>query len=89
MTLVPKFYKKKPVEIEAMQFLPNNASKVEEWCGGNLRGILNPEQEWTLEIYTLEGTMRSNIGDYIIKGIQGEFYSCKKDIFEETYYEVT
>ena len=38
-----------------------------------------------IEIDTLEGTMRANLGDFIIKGVQGEFYPCKPDIFEQTY----
>ena len=41
-----------------------------------------------LKIYTLEGKMNANVGDYIIKGVRGEFYPCKQDIFEETYSEV-
>lgn len=41
-----------------------------------------------IAIDTLEGTMRVDYGDYIIKGIQGEFYPCKPDIFEQTYEEV-
>ena len=40
-------------------------------------------------IPTLEGNMKANIGDYIIKGINGEFYPCKPDIFDKTYEEVT
>lgn len=40
-------------------------------------------------IPTLEGDMKANIGDYIIKGINGEFYPCKPDIFDKTYEEVT
>lgn len=42
-----------------------------------------------VKIETLEGTMRANVGDYIIKGINGEFYPCKPDIFMKTYEEVT
>ena len=41
-----------------------------------------------IEIDTLEGTMRANLGDIIIKGVQGEFYPCKPDIFEQTYEKV-
>ena len=43
----------------------------------------------TLCIYTLEGSHQANIGDYIIKGVNGEFYPCKPDIFEKTYDIVT
>lgn len=41
-----------------------------------------------LKIKTLEGVMTADIGDYIIKGVNGEFYPCKPDIFEKTYEEV-
>lgn len=44
-----------------------------------------PEGRTYVEIETLEGTMQANLGDYIIKGVKGEFYPCKPDIFEETY----
>lgn len=41
-----------------------------------------------IPIETLEGTMRASVGDYIIKGVNGEFYPCKPDIFEKTYEKV-
>lgn len=48
-----------------------------------------PEQNrFVILIDTLEGTMEANVGDYIIKGIKGEFYPCKPDIFEQTYEEL-
>ena len=74
-------YRKKPVEIEAIQ-----------WTGDNLKEILEfsdkayiERDNYTLKIETLEGTHIANKGDYIIKGIKGEFYPCKPDIFEMTY----
>jgi hypothetical protein len=42
----------------------------------------------TVTIHTLEGDMKANHGDYIIKGVKGEFYPCRQDIFEQTYEEV-
>ena len=81
-----KKYRKKPVEIEAVQ-----------WTGKNFEEIIAMDTEkrflWTYSekyilIYTLEGTMQASVGDYIIKGVQGEFYPCKPDIFEQTYDEV-
>lgn len=48
-----------------------------------------PEGETFIEIETLEGTMRASLGDWIIKGVAGEFYPCKPDIFEATYEAVT
>lgn len=84
-------FRKKPVEIEARHFAnPNHAPKIIEWVNfesGNhvaflaIRGRGNPG----INIETLEGTMTANVGDYIIRGVQGEFYPCKPDIFEATY----
>lgn len=51
----------------------------------NMGKIHNPNEKSFIEIHTLEGVMRGDQGDYIIKGIQGEIYSCKPDIFEATY----
>jgi len=45
-------------------------------------------KEGIIKIHTLEGVMTANIGDYIVKGIKGEFYPCKPDIFAETYEPV-
>ena len=76
-------YRKKPVEVEAIQLTPLNISAVEKFVGGDA-GI-GPSG---LVIATLEGAMHASIGDYIIKGVQGEFYPCKPDIFHQTYEEV-
>lgn len=85
-------YTKKPVTIEARQ-LPDpregraqadEFGEIGQWCGGSyvsdpLAGI------HTVSIKTLEGEMQAQPGDYIIRGIKGEFYPCKADIFEATY----
>jgi hypothetical protein len=78
-------YRKKPVVIEAEQLTPNNIIRLEGWCGGNVKGIKLPRAEWCIDIQTLEGEMRAEMGDWIIKGVKGEFYPCKPDIFEMTY----
>lgn len=80
-------YRKKPVVIEAVQ-----------WNGNNLTEMQNfmPAEKWeltggrlsALEIKTLEGNHLATSGDYIIKGVKGEFYPCKPDIFEMTYERV-
>lgn len=75
-----KNYRKKPVVIQAVQF--KNSADIHEFCKDKVR---EPVGEDYLEIETLEGVMRANIGDYIIKGVNGEFYPCKPDIFEKTY----
>lgn len=74
-------YRKKPVVIEAMQIKPDNVDELVEFCEGNLKS--NPLVGVVIE--TLEGKMTVTIGDYIIKGVKGEFYPCKPDIFEMTY----
>ncbi|MGA4864092.1 hypothetical protein ACPB9J_15745 [Streptomyces lavendulocolor] len=85
-------YRKKPVEIEAIQLTDHTTpDQVADWCGG--RAVPHPEKTYTggpivIEIDTLEGTMRAEPGDWIIKGIAGEFYPCKPDIFDATYEEV-
>ena len=77
-------YRKKPVVIEAIQFNGENQSDVAEFMGEMIRANFFPD----ILIETLEGTMKANIGDYIIKGVKGEFYPCKPDIFEATYEKV-
>lgn len=88
-------YRKKPVIIEAIQWNGSNLREVTDFTG------LHPSaHKWSwdeyerivendgLKIFTLEGKMRADIGDFIIKGVHGEFYPCKPDIFELTYEEV-
>ena len=79
-----KKYRKKPVVIEAIQWIGNNLSEIDNFIG---RTVDN--KETTLVIHTLEGDMEASIGDYIINGVNGEFYPCKPDIFDKTYEEVT
>lgn len=80
-------YRKKPVIIEAKKLTEDNMLDVKEWCNGEL--IPNrPACRYDLAIKTLEGIMQADIGDYIIKGVQGELYPCKPDIFEATYEKV-
>lgn len=80
-----KKYRKKPVVIEAIQWNGSNAFEI--W--NDFEDIpIRLKEEGTLLISTLEGDHIASIGDYIIKGIKGECYPCKPDIFEETYEEV-
>ena len=82
-------YRKKPVVIEAVQFLNDDKSyEVLHWV--NVGQVKNGGQlaSWgngVLIIPTLEGDHTANVGDWIIQGVQGEFYPCKPDIFEQTY----
>lgn len=86
-----KKYRKLPVVIEAIQFDGTGASlkAIREFIGQNYYGWSCLRSQFDdLLIKTLEGVMTANIGDYIIKGVNGEFYPCKPDIFEKTYEEV-
>ena len=76
-------YRKNPVVIEAIQFTGENLKKCETFIEGSFDNTLNYPN-----IKTLEGVLRVSTGDYIIKGIKGEFYPCKPDIFEQTYEKV-
>jgi len=86
-------YRKKPVVIEAVQFngFDQESGQVvlsdrPEWLVSEFGNkILFFGEQDTLTIQTLEGDMKASIGDFIIKGVQGEFYPCKPDIFEKTY----
>lgn len=80
-------YRKKPVVIEAMQLTNENIEKIWTWMGDAYTGHegYGDEHSLALTIKTLEGDMAAIDGDWIIKGIKGEFYPCKPDIFEETY----
>ena len=79
-----KKYRKRPVTIEAIQWLGTNLSEIDDFVGGSIAN-----KGTTLVIHTLEGDMEASIGDYIIKGVKGEFYPCKLDIFAKTYEKVT
>ena len=82
-------YRKKPVVIEAELLNKKDGPSLADWCGGiwyNLTARGDRGEDIScIVITTLEGDMRAELGDYIIKGIQGEFYPCKPDIFEATY----
>jgi hypothetical protein len=82
-------YRKKPVVIEAVQL--ENLEIHHLMCLQHFAGLGNDVFEAVsdgLIIKTLEGTMKASIGDFIIKGVNGEFYPCKPDIFEKTYEKV-
>ncbi|MFS1134873.1 hypothetical protein [Enterococcus hirae] len=77
-------YRKKQAVVEAMQLTNENLLEVKEWCNGEL--VPNAETSgYDLYISNLEGIMHADINDYIIQGVEGNFYPCKPDIFEKTY----
>ena len=80
-------YRKKPVVIEAMQLVGENAAEVAAWCGGLVESAdcSGDGPLYVVRIDTLEGSMIAGLGDYVIRGVKGEFYPCKPDIFEQSY----
>lgn len=83
-------YRKKPVKIEAVQFY-DNPETLAELSNFGLEPVnvdYSVPSMPVLKIHTLEGVMTAIEGDFIIKGVQGEFYPCKPDIFEQTYEQV-
>ena len=94
-------YRKKPVVIEAVKWNGKNLKECNEFIDGKEIILKTTVDIWKWDKYcnivedqsgiiikTLEGNHLAKIGDYIIKGIKGEFYPCKPDIFELTYEEV-
>ena len=80
-------YVKKPVVVEAIQMLSDNIEQVYEMLGDNLIIVGDTDNKKHF-IDTLEGIMELSWGDYVIKGIKGEFYPCKPDIFELSYDKI-
>jgi len=88
-----RVFRKKPIEVTA--FLWNGSNDIMEWANNVSMGSRTSlHYRWlentyeTLTIKTLEGEMNVAKGDWVICGIQGEFYPCKPDIFEATYEEI-
>lgn len=84
-------YRKKPVVIEAVQFDGTNRREVLSFIyPGMSDDALRGAEVMALPVVigTLEGDMTVSPGDYVIRGVQGEFYPCKPDIFAATYEEV-
>lgn len=81
-------FRKKPVIIDAIQFKsdgPDNHYDVMEFMGCTNDVFDNTTTPRSVIIRTLEGDMRAASGDWIIRGVKGEFYPCKPDIFAATY----
>ncbi len=84
MTTAPRTFRKKAVEIQAMRLTRENGPAVWEWSDS--KPYYEPDGSISgLSIYTLEGRMKADFGDWVIRGVRGEFYPCKPDIFEATY----
>lgn len=91
-------FRKKPIVIEAIQWTGDNIAIILEF-GVNIIATddmgwfhfskeFNPKKVKVLTVHTLEGPIFARIGDWIIRGVKGEFYPCKPDIFEQTYEAV-
>lgn len=91
-----KQYRKKPVVIEAIQYTGDNLKEVISFTGKHPKfdkwfksfeeyELFVKNDRSVFKIFTLEGTMEASVGDYIIRGVKGEFYPCKPDIFHATY----
>ena len=75
-------YRKKPVIVDAVQWNGENLNEVKE-LGGSREFRVGPKK--SLFIHTMEGIMEGSVGDFIIRGVKGELYPCKPDIFDATY----
>ena len=85
---MPKKYVKKPLVVEALKWDGSNRSEVFDFCSLSHVTYEYGSSTPKLVIQTLEGPMTASVGDYIIKGIKGEFYACKPDVFKLTYDSV-
>lgn len=89
-------YRKKPVVIEAIQWNGINLEEIKQFAGDSLEyhicdtawEVGKGKPHVSIKIKTLEGVMSASEGDYIIRGVNGEIYPCKPDIFEKTYEAV-
>lgn len=81
LTNMVKTFRKKPVEIQALEWTGSNQDELYAFVPAHLRR----EEEDGLYLSTLEGDHKANVGDFIIRGVKGEFYPIKPDIFEMTY----
>ena len=88
------YFKKKPIVIEAIQYTGNNGRELGQWSNGAViqSPVLEPSDDYPNGAYVQIKTIDTDdswataiIGDWICKGIKGEFYPCKNNIFQETY----
>lgn len=87
MTIIKvKKARKKPIEIEFMQYTGSNEQELKKWGNGKVHISFNPfNSTEELFVHTLEGIMSIDINDYVVRGVHGEFYAVKPDIFRKTY----
>lgn len=85
-----KKYVKKPVMVEAIQWDGNNTKEVYDFAGASITIPYSDRNinESKIVLHTLEGPINASLFDYIIKGVKGEMYPCKPDIFKMSYEEI-
>jgi len=81
-------YRKKPVVIEAVQLIAGCGDEMAKFAPNHIIDWGHKDGKLWATIKTLEGTMKANEGDFVIKGVKGEFYPVKNDIFLETYEKI-
>jgi hypothetical protein len=81
-------YRKKPVEVEVIHWTGDNQDEVLAFAKSGEREVKVVAAKDYLQIFTLEGVMTADPGDWIIRGVRGELYPCKPDIFDATYEPV-
>lgn len=81
-------FRKKPIVIEAVRYVQENLDELLRFLPANVLLSEVTNESYALKIRTLEGDMLVRKGDWIIKGVAGEFYPCKPDIFDKTYEPV-
>lgn len=91
----PIKFRKKPVVVEAIQLTETNRGEILKWAksyarlGSLIRVVPKGGFQHQMLVHTLEGTMTADVGDWIIRGMKGEFYPCKPDVFDQTYEEAS
>ena len=78
-------YRTKPCEIEAVEWNGSNISEINDFAGKSVLWLKDAKENPILEISTLEGIMLANVGDFIVRGLRGEYYPCKPDVFHKKY----
>ena len=81
----PVYFRKRPVAVQAVRFEPGNGAQVAAWCGGEYRKGYGNGFRFMIDIRTAAGTVTAYPGDWIIRGVAGEFYPCRDPVFEHTY----
>ena len=88
MELEVKKYIAKPIEKEVVKLDRENGWSIADWLGESFIGYsTSPNQGPVITLKTFQGNVKAKCGDLIIKGLKGEFYPCKPDVFAKSYYE--